>query len=653
MKKLFCRLPLAIALLACVTASAQNLAVESFARDDSDQSARIKEKRTDQNNKVCAIIKIETPLLLKDFTFDVGMAAVEHTEQRTGEIWLWLSPGVRKLTIQHAHLGVVRNYPLSEALKEATVYIMRLRSGSVRTVVEDNVQLQYIEVECNVAGATIKIDNEKPEVFTNGKFSKAVSYGKHRYTVEAPMYHPESGIREVTVEKSAPLTVELRPQFGQLTINTTPEPGAEVFIDDEKRGKSPLTIGRLKSGTHKIRVVKPQFLPAEQKQTIADGATESLTLTMQPNFAVITLTAPDGGDIYINDEKKATAQWKGRLTPGPYKVEVRKPSHRSSVKAITSEAGKNETIRLAAPTPIYGALNVKEKNVKADIFIDGKKYGKTPNIIKNLLVGKHFVELRAEGYKPSLQEVEVREGKEQLVAVQLQEEEKTGSLTVTANIPVSVGIHIDGKYMGSAPLSVTLPVGAKKVAFDAPGYRPLTATVFIKPGKNKVYGELKQKLTAKVYQKLTDDSIDPVILPSYRISPPTSYFGLSGGYCKTWGVYGQFRVKDKNVRDIDKAFYGGEKKYVRLSLTAGGMLRLFELMYIYGGLGYGQYGAVYQTDNNAGVYYYYTSGLTEGLELEYGATFRCWKYLTLTAGYSTIAGSDFGELHFGVGVLIP
>jgi hypothetical protein len=632
----------------CLAALAQQLAVESFTRDDSDQTARIHSLRKDQNDRVCAIVKMETPLLLQDFTFDAGSVGIAHTEQKTGEIWVYLSPGAQRLTIQHKYLGTIRNYPFGEALREASVYILKLKSGNVKTVVEDNVTLQYFEVLCEVEGAAIKIDDGAPEPFTNGKFSKLLSYGKHRYTVEAPMYHPESGIKEITAQKAAPATITLKPKFGKLTIHTQPEQGADVFIDEVKQGQSPLTIERLSSGTHKIRVMKAQFLPVAQEQAITDGATEALTLTMQPNFAVITLTTPDGGDIYINDEKKGAAQWSGRLTPGQYKVEVRKPSHRPAVSTIVSEAGKDKTVPLAAPVPIYGSLNITA-NVTAQIYIDDKSTGKTtPYLMNKVLVGSYSIELRANGYKPYRQTAEVQEGKTLPVSVELQEEEKTGSLKIAANTKAAVGV--DGTFIGNTPITVSdLSLGKKTVSFQASGYKPLTQTVTIMPGSNELYGELKEK---------------PVIHPAwfidYRMSPPTSYLGFSVGYCKRWGGYFQYRtdllemdngspLTEDKLEEVDD-FNGGEKKYFRSSITAGGMLRLFKFMYVYGGLGYGKYGAVYKVGEDSNKTYY-TTGLVKGLELESGITFRVLRVVSLTAGYSAIAGSDFGELHFGIGLI--
>ena len=106
-KVLYKGLWISIMLIGYIPASAQQLAVESFTMDEKDQTARIHNSRKDQNNKLCAIVKIETPLQLQDFTFDAGSVGIAHTEQKTGEIWVYLSPGARRLTINHKHLGTV------------------------------------------------------------------------------------------------------------------------------------------------------------------------------------------------------------------------------------------------------------------------------------------------------------------------------------------------------------------------------------------------------------------------------------------------------------------------------------------------------------------------------------------------------------------
>jgi uncharacterized protein (TIGR02145 family) len=405
-----------------VTATAQQLAVESFTRDNSDQTARVHNSRKDQNNKVCAIVKMETSLLLQDFTFNAGSIGITYTEQQTGEIWIYLSPGTQRLTIHHKHLGTVRNYEFGEALKEATVYILKLKSGNVRTVIEENVQLQYFEVACAIDGAVVSIDDADPEPFTSGKFSKLLTYGKHQYTIEAPLYHPLRGVTEITAKKQPPLQAALQPAFGKIVVNTQPEQGADVFVDGEKRGQSPLTLEKMRSGEHTVRVMKTLYLPADKKATVNDAQVVTLNITMQPNFAALTFHA--GGDIYVNDEFKAAGTWNGRLAPGVYKVEVRKTAHRSSLATVEAKAGDTRTITLNAPVPVYGSLNITA-NITAQIYVDNQPTGETtPYLMNQVLVGNHSIELRADGYDAYKQTVEILEGKITYVQPVLQKQQE-------------------------------------------------------------------------------------------------------------------------------------------------------------------------------------------------------------------------------------
>ncbi len=186
-----------------------------------------------------------------------------------------------------------------------------------------------------------------------------------------------------------------------------PEEGAEVFINGEKRGLTPLIINQLRSGEHEVRVVKTMYLPNSKKITIAEGQTYNENITLQANFANVTLNA--AGDIYINDERKAAGQWKGRLLPGNYKVEVKKASHRPSLATLSLKAGEDKTVPLQAPTPIYGSLDITSTPSAADIYVDGQATGQqTPYLMNKLLIGQHEVEFRKNNYQPYKQTVNVQ-----------------------------------------------------------------------------------------------------------------------------------------------------------------------------------------------------------------------------------------------------
>jgi hypothetical protein len=420
-------------------------------------------------------------------------------------------------------------------------------------------------------------------------------------------------------------------------VNTQPEQGADVFIDNIKRGQSPLTVDKLPSGEHAIRVMKVLYFPTTQTATVSDGQTATLNITMKSNFAALTFKAD--GDIYVNDERKATGTWSDRLSPGLYKVEVRKASHRSTVTTVEAKAGETRTVDLDAPAPMYGSLDLKA-NVYAAIFVDNVKQNSTPFLISRLLVGKHEVRLQADGYHPYTQTVEVAEGKMAIVNATLQEKPKTTTLKIAAN--VSASVEVNGEYVGSTPKTVpNLPLGEAKVTFSANDYKTLNKTIYLLPENNEIYGTLK-----------------PIVKPKSKffmeyVYSRTAPLGLSLGYCKRWGGYMQVRTStDFGAYSVEPGIFStidfSKKSYSRLALTAGAMARIFNGCYLYAGVGYGSYGAAYLVDNSS----YYCPSLQKGVEAEGGVRILLWNLLSLSAGYNTMFSSGsqrFADVHFGVG----
>lgn len=92
-------------------------------------------------------------------------------------------------------------------------------------------------------------------------------------------------------------------------------------------------------------------------------------------------------------------------------METRLAGHRNSTvrKSINPEQGA-QTITLPAPTPIYGKLMVGTLPDLAEIYIDDRKVGETPQMLNQVLVGSHKVTVKKNGYKDLTQPVNITEG---------------------------------------------------------------------------------------------------------------------------------------------------------------------------------------------------------------------------------------------------
>jgi len=79
-------------------------------------------------------------------------------------------------------------------------------------------------------------------------------------------------------------------------------------------------------------------------------------------------------------------------------LEVQRDKHRLAKQDIEVKAGDKRVVDLQ-PLPIYGSLDIMTTPAGANISINGKEYGTTPNTINNLLIGEYTIQLSNVGFE--------------------------------------------------------------------------------------------------------------------------------------------------------------------------------------------------------------------------------------------------------------
>ena len=174
-----------------IMAQQSKISVASFQRMESDITARVTAPKRDQNGEVCALIRIVTTE--KDLMFEPDALGITARENKTGEIWIYVPRGARRISILHDKLGILRNYFYPDIIEKATVYEMVLNTGGEedKPVMENN--MQFLVVRPEPATANVYIDDEMVPI-ENGLFNATMPKGEHTYRVEAPMYQSDAGI---------------------------------------------------------------------------------------------------------------------------------------------------------------------------------------------------------------------------------------------------------------------------------------------------------------------------------------------------------------------------------------------------------------------------------------------------------------------------
>lgn len=440
----------------------QTIVVKNFHKLETDQEARIVSPRTDQNGKKCAIIKVVTSQT--GFAFDFGMIGnAVATEQKLGEIWVWVPSGARKVTINHQQLGVLRNYPFDIDIEEATVYEMVLATGKIEiTVKDDQIASQWLVIKSTPSGADVYIDDQPAN---QTPYQNELPLGKHFYRISHDLYFPTAGSVVLTAEQKETLNLILNPDFGTLNISTEPENGASVSIDGQPTGKvTPCILEQIKTGEHTLTLRLNMYKTVTEKITIQAGRNHNLPFTLAPTFAEVTVDTNPISDIYIAGEKKGNGTWTGRLLPGIYLFEARKEKH--TPVSVKREVLTGQPISLSLqPIPQNGILKVLSDPTDAVISLDGVNKGTTPNTIRNLLVGDHILSLSLPGYATINKTITITEGQ----TTQVNETLSNGREVKISSDNSGANLLVDGKFVGQTPYTGSLTFGKHIIKIEQNG----------------------------------------------------------------------------------------------------------------------------------------------------------------------------------------
>ena len=188
----------------------------------------------------------------------------------------------------------------------------------------------------------------------------------------------------------------------------------------------------MKFGTYNYRVQAPNYLPEAGNVTVNDPTDKHVVnVSLKPNFSVVTLKVENESEIWVNGERKGIGSWTGNLSPGTYEFEARKQNHRSvSLTQDILISSEPQIIVLQAPIPVFGKAEINSTPAMADIYIDGKEYGQTPQLVTDLPVGQHQLRITKQGFRDYSSLLDIKEN--EITSLTAQLEESKNILTIMA-----------------------------------------------------------------------------------------------------------------------------------------------------------------------------------------------------------------------------
>ncbi|WP_290449076.1 PEGA domain-containing protein [uncultured Muribaculum sp.] len=312
-----------------------------------------------------------------------------------------------------------------------------------------------IRVLLPVSGVTFEGQTVGDSPYNGSEYRVYMTRGTKMLKVNCPGHYPQMvdfrdyGINALEGKRIYELKLKAQtagvqqqadPGANYLILNVQPAQGVSVKVDGTSQIVDGGTVSvYLKYGRHTYHVESDGYAPEEGTVEIGPTGKTVKEVRLQSVMATLTVSPETPGcAVYVNDRFKGTGTWGGQLPAGLYRVEARKDGHRPQTVTIELSQRDSRTVTIPALSPVYGIINVNYRPVGATVAIDGMEAGTTPDIFRNVTVGRHTVTVSKPGYQSRQEQVTVGENQTatvsgELVAQAVQQQAAPVAVSTTGN----------------------------------------------------------------------------------------------------------------------------------------------------------------------------------------------------------------------------
>ena len=175
--------------------------------------------------------------------------------------------------------------------------------------------------------------------------------GVHTLTIRAPGYADTDLTLEVMAGVDQTLdTVSLRPANGLLTLSTDPV-GANVMVDGQFVGRTPLSTELSPGREHLVQVSKAGFNRSSLRLSLEQGASAERKITLSPQLGDVEFRiAPAGAKIVVNGIERGTGPQTIPLPAVEQRIEVRLDGYASFRTRVTPREGLKQVVDITLLT---------------------------------------------------------------------------------------------------------------------------------------------------------------------------------------------------------------------------------------------------------------------------------------------------------------
>ena len=281
-------------------------------------------------------------------------------------------------------------------------------------------------------------------------------------------------------------------RYGALSINSNPS-GARVFLDNQYKGDTPLTIKDVPVGQYSIKLVLSGYEDWSSSVAVLPILTVKITADLVP------LAKPSVGSIAVNSNPQGARVYLDNAYKGQTPLNLRDiPVGRHALKLVLADYQEwnseititsSQTVRIFADLESQratGSIAVNSNPKGADIYLDDSYEGLTPLNLTQIPVGSHIIKLSLPDYREWISEITVSSEQVSRIYVDLEPQPKYGSISIKSN-QGEAKIFLNGTYIATTSMyPKTLPdieIGYYEMVIIKDGFRAWIEELEIFPGE--------------------------------------------------------------------------------------------------------------------------------------------------------------------------
>ena len=267
----------------------------------------------------------------------------------------------------------------------------------------------------------------------------------------------------------------------QVEISPAPE---RVAFEGDWRGLRFGTSHLLRPGAYTLVAEREGYASLGVPVEITTDRNQRLSFTLQPLPGRLEVVLPVPGRVSIDGQPAGDAPGPFELAAGRHSVTIDTERYLDATVEVEIEGlGRLQKLEPEL-TPAWAEVSIASEPAGAEVRVGGEVRGRTP-VSLELMAGSHRVELRLDGFKPWVSDLQVL-ANQPLALGPVRLGLPDGRLAVRT-APAGANVTVGGAYRGRTPLEIDVrPDVEQSVAVLREGYEPASRPVSVAPGAREL-----------------------------------------------------------------------------------------------------------------------------------------------------------------------